>query len=98
MSRKSDSYNAIKNLIHNSCGIQKPQIKELVRECVQEMIQQELKSFFETHQFRHMLWQTITGNVTSYGTNKLDGEIRRIIKEVLPDRFLQKIQIDISQK
>jgi len=96
MSKQSDGYLAIKNLIHNTCGLGREEIKNILRECVQDAIRDELTRFFQTRQFKSYLDAAMFGG--RYGSDIKNGAFASIIAEQVKAVITEKYDIKIDVK
>lgn len=91
-------YLSIKNFFHNTNHCGREEVKEILKECVEEIIREELQRFFCSNNFRSMIlnwyksyrWEA--ENITS--KQMIDATIAKIVKE----QFLNSFDIKIEKK
>ncbi len=95
------NYKEIKNFFHNTCGLQRSEIKAICREVIQEIAKDELNRYFQSGAFESKLFCAVTKS--SWGAT-FDTLIERNLKEAVL-KVIQKhletkfdINIDVEKK
>lgn len=75
------NYKAIKNLLHNTNGIDRKYLKEVVRECCREIVNEEIQRFMQTREFLHYFCEKNRYEIKCMIANKLSENIEIKVKE-----------------
>lgn len=91
-------YKAVKNFLHNTNQCSREQVKELLREVIHDIAQDEVNRFLETNTFLDIIAQSIQryGRATMNDVirSRLDGAIAEYLKK----RLDSELKIDFSPK
>lgn len=91
------NYKEVKNFFHNTCGLQRSEIKAICKEVIQEIAKDELNRYFQTSYFESRLLNSLTKQ--SWGAtfdSLIEKNAKQAVMDVLQKHLEAKFQINID--